>query len=72
MKFSTKDQDNDVYKGDCAAIRIGAWWYRSCGHANLNGHYANSAVNNAKYFSWYHWGSKYEALKRASMMIRPW
>jgi hypothetical protein len=65
-KFSTKDD------GSCARTYKGAWWYKACYYSHLNGLYANSAVVATKYLSWYHWGNKYEALKRTSMMIRPW
>ncbi|ELU04048.1 hypothetical protein CAPTEDRAFT_69492, partial [Capitella teleta] len=41
MKLSAKDQDYDVYSGDCANKYIVGWWYYSCNHANLNGLYLN-------------------------------
>ncbi|XP_056016280.1 fibrinogen-like protein A isoform X1 [Ostrea edulis] len=72
MKYSTKDQDNDKYKGRCTTHHKGAWWYNKCYYSNLNGQYANSAVVSDKYLNWYKWGNKPEALRRASMMIRPW
>ncbi|XP_069102666.1 angiopoietin-related protein 7-like [Argopecten irradians] len=38
MRFSTFDDDNDVWGGgSCAVLRTGGWWYRSCYDANLNG-----------------------------------
>lgn len=39
MKFSTYDNDNDRYHGNCAKSDIGAWWYNLCYDTNLNGHY---------------------------------
>ena len=40
-KFSTKDDDNDQYRGSCAGSSFGsgAWWYHSCYQSNLNGVY---------------------------------
>jgi len=30
MKFTTYDQDNDLFYINCAADRGGAWWYNGC------------------------------------------
>ena len=37
--FTTKDQDNDGAESNCAFRSKGAWWYKSCHAANLNGLY---------------------------------
>ena len=37
MSFSTFDRDNDQSSRNCAAVYKGAWWYRRCFRANLNG-----------------------------------
>ena len=37
MTFSTFDRDNDQSNGNCAVSYKGAWWYRGCFNANLNG-----------------------------------
>ncbi|XP_056016811.1 uncharacterized protein LOC125673511 [Ostrea edulis] len=71
MKYSTKDHENDNDVTHCARYYKAAWWYNKCYHSNLNGQYANSAIISTKYIAWYQWGKKFEALKRASMMIRP-
>ncbi|XP_061176962.1 fibrinogen C domain-containing protein 1-B-like [Saccostrea echinata] len=70
MRFSTKDQDNDIKSdGSCSILRHGAWWYKNCLHSNLNGQYAQSALSGWEYPVWEHW--KYdEALKKTVMMIR--
>ncbi|CAC5403533.1 Fibrinogen-like protein A,Ryncolin-4,Angiopoietin-related protein 7,Ficolin-3,Ficolin-1-B,Techylectin-5A,Ficolin-2,Ryncolin-1,Tenascin-R,Fibrinogen-like protein 1,Angiopoietin-1,Tenascin-X,Fibrinogen C domain-containing protein 1-A,Tenascin-N,Ryncolin-3,Tenascin,Fibroleukin,Fibrinogen C domain-containing protein 1,Techylectin-like protein,Ryncolin-2,Techylectin-5B,Angiopoietin-2,Microfibril-associated glycoprotein 4,Fibrinogen alpha chain,Ficolin-1-A,Ficolin-1,Fibrinogen C domain-containing protein 1-B,Ang len=39
MMFSTKDMDNDISSGNCAQKYRGAWWYKRCHAADLNGQY---------------------------------
>ena len=70
--FTTKDQDNDTWGGNCAVSFKGAWWYTTCHHSNLNGLYHHGKhSSNADGVNWYHWkGHKYSA-KRAEMKIRP-
>ena len=37
MKFSTPNNDNDVYSGiNCAANHRSGWWYRKCYFININ------------------------------------
>jgi len=36
MKFSTPDNDNDKYYGNCAASSRSGWWYKSCYSININ------------------------------------
>ena len=43
-KFTTKDNDNDEYSGNCAIYLIGAWWYHRCDYSNLNGRYLTHNV----------------------------
>lgn len=40
--FSTKDRDNDIAVTNCALSYKGAWWYKNCHRANLNGKYGES------------------------------
>ena len=39
--FSTSDNDNDSSESNCAALYLGAWWYKSCHRSNLNGYNFN-------------------------------
>ena len=36
MKFSTPDNDNDKWSGNCAANYKSGWWYYSCYNININ------------------------------------
>ncbi|XP_061176978.1 ficolin-1-like [Saccostrea echinata] len=69
MKFSTKDQDNDIGRRHCAESYHGAWWYRSCLVSNLNGEYAQSAVFYFDHPIWEQWTDG-EALQKTLMMIQ--
>ncbi|XP_067945179.1 ficolin-2-like [Watersipora subatra] len=53
MSFSTKDRDNDEWNGyNCARNYHGAWWYKRCHRANLNGGY-NNVANTGFYWSYF-------------------
>ena len=54
MKFSTRDNDNDNHKINCAQYNTGGWWYNSCQYSNLNGIYFNTPTNNAKGVRWFY------------------
>ena len=74
MKFSTFDRENDVHPNDnCARKYKGAWWYRDCHHANLNGQYLHGHhVTNADGIEWEPWHGFHYSLKYAKMMIQQW
>ena len=36
MKFSTPDNDNDKWYGNCAARHKSGWWYNKCHYVNIN------------------------------------
>ena len=72
--FSTKDRDNDVWSGNCAESKHGAFWYRGCGPANLNGKYLGKRVHRRTGVWWGHWNwhqYSYYSLKRVEMKIKP-
>ena len=71
-KFSTKDQDNDVWAaGNCSGRHKGAWWYNGCQFSNLNGVYRTSNPSTEKDgLQWYDWKGHYYSLKTTEMKIR--
>ncbi|XP_028391513.1 ficolin-2-like [Dendronephthya gigantea] len=69
MKFSTKDNDNDVSTGNCATQFQGAWWYKSCLTSNLNGPYLAAGQKSATGIKWDKW--HFYSMKKTEMKIRP-
>ena len=69
MAFSTKDRDNDVYSRNCAVMRTGAWWYKTCHHSNLNGKYLGNK-HDGRAANWNHFRSSL-SLKFTEMKLRP-
>ncbi|XP_078311721.1 ryncolin-1-like [Crassostrea virginica] len=69
-KFSTKDQDNDIWAKDCVAVYPGGWWFYNCHTCNLNGSYHKYAVQSTKAVTWYQFGKSWVSLKSTRMMIR--
>lgn len=71
--FSTYDQDNDNYKGNCAQEDNGGWWFNKCHSAHLNGlyyprgHYSAWSDNGIVWFTWRGW---WYSLKTSVMKIR--
>ena len=56
MAFTTKDNDNDKSRENCATYYKGAWWYERCYYANLNGLYLkNQKSANDNGIVWYTW-----------------
>ena len=67
MKFSTRDNDNDNYSGNCAYSR-GAWWFNSCFYSHLNGPYHHNPVISYGYgIIWYDWKGFSYSLKFTEM-----
>ncbi|XP_053179083.1 microfibril-associated glycoprotein 4-like [Scomber japonicus] len=73
QKFSTFDKDQDSTSANCARSHLGAFWYKGCHYANLNGVYrwgADSTIY-AVGVDWQHWKGYNYSLKTVSMKIRP-
>ena len=72
MRFSTKDQDNDISSGNCAKSYHGAWWYSGCHASNLNGRYLHGSHGSfANGINWHAWKGHYYSAARSEMKIRP-
>ena len=69
MAFSTKDRDNDIDSRNFAVMYTGAWWYKGCHYANLNGKYPG---NKHDYHGapWFHF-RPFLSLKFTEMKLRP-
>ena len=72
MKFSTQDVDNDLFSGNCAQNNHGAWWFRSCFYAHLNGEYRRG-VHNQEWLGvmWRDFKGTYYSYKVAEMKVAP-
>ncbi|XP_051984478.1 tenascin-R-like [Xyrauchen texanus] len=67
--FSTKDKDNDIAVTNCALSYKGAWWYKNCHRANLNGKYGDS--RHSQGINWYHWKGHEFSIPFVEMKMRP-
>ena len=64
MKFSTRDNDQDLSNTNCADSYQGGWWYSHCQHVNINGKYALG-------LTWYDsLENEWIALSKVEMKIR--
>ncbi|XP_034473997.1 ficolin-1-like [Drosophila innubila] len=69
MYFSTHDQDNDYFPGNCAVSSTGAWWYNYCQRGQITGRYKVNTWGNG--INWRSFKGMEYSLKSAVMMIRP-
>ncbi|XP_051554686.1 tenascin-R isoform X2 [Myxocyprinus asiaticus] len=67
--FSTMDKDNDIAVTNCALSYKGAWWYKNCHRANLNGKYGES--RHSQGINWYHWKGHEFSIPFVEMKMRP-
>ena len=69
--FSTKDSDYSA--GKCTVKYEGAWWFRYCHYANLNGRYIEEKekVLHGDGIQWRKWKGLYYSLKAVDMKMRP-
>ena len=69
-KFSTFDQDNDIYESNCAEIYKGAWWHERCHDSNLNGLYYQGRHNTyADGVNWQSFKGYHDSMKTVAMKI---
>uniref|UniRef100_A0A182W235 Fibrinogen C-terminal domain-containing protein n=1 Tax=Anopheles minimus TaxID=112268 RepID=A0A182W235_9DIPT len=77
-EFSTYDQDNDKYTGNCADLFSGGWWFYKCFASHLNGKYLRdkTVINlgstyNTAGILWGRFRGMLYSLKSTKMMVRP-
>ena len=71
MKFTTKDKDNDASGFNCALLHSGAWWFKDCYHAHLNGvYYHKNLVGTWQGIIWNGFKGARYSLKFTEMKIR--
>ncbi|XP_067935593.1 fibrinogen C domain-containing protein 1-B-like isoform X2 [Watersipora subatra] len=71
QKFTTRDVDNDTWGNNCAIRYHGAWWYKACHHANLNGDYLNGTHSSfADGINWHSFKGYGESMKTTEMKFR--
>lgn len=71
MMFSTKDQDNDVWPGNCAEVYQPGWWHNECHWTNPNGVYlAGINSKQAVGITYEPWRSHNCSLKSTRLMLK--
>ncbi|CAK6969447.1 tenascin-N [Scomber scombrus] len=67
--WTTVDSDNDIALGNCALTHRGAWWYKNCHLANLNGKWGDT--RHSMGVNWEPWKGHLTPLDFTEMKIRP-
>uniref|UniRef100_A0A8B9QLW0 Tenascin-X n=1 Tax=Apteryx owenii TaxID=8824 RepID=A0A8B9QLW0_APTOW len=67
--FSTRDRDPRGRPRPCAVSYTGAWWYRNCHYANLNGRYGNPRDHQG--INWFPWKGFEFSIPFTEMKLRP-
>ncbi|XP_067331571.1 tenascin-N isoform X2 [Channa argus] len=67
--WTTVDSDNDIALGNCALNHRGAWWYKNCHLANLNGKWGDS--RHSMGVNWQPWKGHMTSLDFTEIKIRP-
>lgn len=67
--WTTVDNDNDIALGNCALTHRGAWWYKNCHLANLNGKWGDN--RHSMGVNWEPWKGHLDTLDFTEMKIRP-
>ncbi|XP_004708778.1 fibrinogen gamma chain isoform X2 [Echinops telfairi] len=79
MQFSTWDNDNDKFEGNCAEQDGSGWWMNKCHAGHLNGIYYQGGVYSKAStpngydngIIWATWKSRWYSLKKTTMKIIP-
>ncbi|XP_069737560.1 tenascin-X-like [Phaenicophaeus curvirostris] len=67
--FSTRDHDLQRRPRPCAVAYTGAWWYRNCHYANLNGRYGVTTGHQGVH--WFPWKGFEFSIPFTEMKLRP-
>lgn len=69
-RFSAFDVDQDSWSGNCATSYRGAFWYKACQYANVNGEYKQRGTVDPQGVSWYNKNNNFYSWMFAEMKIR--